>query len=323
MAFTTKSILRVNAGKTDFNGDGYTDLIWQGADGTLAIWNMGRNGEHIGSDFTWQPLGGGYQLRGLGDFNGDGTTDIVWQNQAGTIQAWYVHSNGVAGVIPLGGFGLGAQIEAVGDFNADGKDDLLVHLANGTWFTASGEPRKIPPLGLGMLNPVDPDFHLVGVADFNGDGRSDILFRGEGGAANGAFLLEQASTTPPREGQPPTVFADPGHDWAVLGLADFNGDGRADILWQHENAAGQVDMRAMWLMNGGNMLASGYLLMPGGDWSVVGADDYNNDGKADLFWHNAQTGQNAEWFMDGARMAGSVWMPTVGDFWTLGGVGIS
>ena len=39
--------------------------------------------------------------------------------------------------------------------------------------------------------------------------------------------------------------------WAVVGTADFNGDGKGDILWR--DPAGNV---AMWLMNGSGLLAN-------------------------------------------------------------------
>ena len=41
------------------------------------------------------------------------------------------------------------------------------------------------------------------------------------------------------------VGGNPGPTWHVKAAADFNGDGKADILWQNDN--GQA---AIWLMNG-------------------------------------------------------------------------
>jgi hypothetical protein len=38
------------------------------------------------------------------------------------------------------------------------------------------------------------------------------------------------------------------------------------------------------------------------DWKVIAAADLNGDGKADLLWHNASTGQTAAWLMNGTSV---------------------
>ncbi len=76
---------------------------------------------------------------------------------------------------------------------------------------------------------------------------------------------------------------------------DFNGDGKADLLFQ--NTAGQI---AAWHMSGNSSVASSTLLYGSslGDWKVKGIADLNGDGKADLLFQNT-TGQIVAWYMNG------------------------
>jgi hypothetical protein len=52
--------------------------------------------------------------------------------------------------------------------------------------------------------------------------------------------------------------------WRVANIGDFNGDGRADILWQ--NADGGL---SLWLLDGLAALATGGFGNPGANWQVI------------------------------------------------------
>ena len=327
MAFTVRSILPTHTGKADFNGDGLTDLIWHGADGTLAVWNMSADGLTGRSGLFVPSPAGDLVLRGYGDLTADGTTDLIWQSQAGAIQTWTVRDNQVTAITQLG---TAPPVQATGDFDGNGHVDLLWFnapvqapgLADGVWTAATAEARKIPPIGLGTIPPFSIDFGFVGPGDFNGDGRDGALFRGTGNATVGTFLVQEPTGVASNNGQMPTqpiTFRDPGASWSVLGLADFNGDGRTDILWQHSGSTGEADARSIWLMDGGTVIGGGMVANPGADWSVIATGDYDNDGRADLMWHHGPTGWNSEWLMEGADVkAFGASIANPGDFWTLG-----
>ena len=73
----------------------------------------------------------------------------------------------------------------------------------------------------------------------------------------------------------------PGPAWHVIGAGDFNGDGKADILWQNDNGTA-----AIWLMDGTNSLGGAVGSNPGPPGTIDGTGDFNGDGKADILWQN-------------------------------------
>ena len=97
--------------------------------------------------------------------------------------------------------------------------------------------------------------------------------------AKADFTPATASLIPPKPSAP---------------LRDFNGDGKADLLFQ--NNTGQI---VTWHMNGsGSTSSSAYIYNgPLGEWKVVCVADMNNDGVADLIFQN-NIGQTVIWYMN-------------------------
>ena len=95
----------------------------------------------------------------------------------------------------------------------------------------------------------------------------------------------------------------------VIG-ADFNGDSRPDLVWQ--NASWQA---AVWYLGGsqGNVVQGSTWLAQAGvpGWRLVGARDFNGDGKPDLVWQNDGTQTVVVWYMGGPQgnsHLGSNWL---------------
>src|SRR6266516_1953982 len=97
--------------------------------------------------------------------------------------------------------------------------------------------------------------------------------------------------------------------------SDFNGDGKADILWQN-SSTGQ---RVIWLMNGTTHQSTVNLGTVATSWSIAGSSDFNGDGNADLVWQNTSTGQRVIWLMNGTALQSVVNLRPVASSWRIAG----
>jgi hypothetical protein len=109
--------------------------------------------------------------------------------------------------------------------------------------------------------------------------------------------------------------------WSIVGTADFNLDGRPDVIWQNDMTR-QV---AVWFMGGTQgttMTGFAWLSqssVPG--WNIVGIGDFNGDGHPDVIWQNEATRQAIVWLLGGAQgvtLLGTSWI-SQGDVpgWTI------
>jgi len=121
-----------------------------------------------------------------------------------------------------------------------------------------------------------------------------------------------------------SVYLNPGQvagndDWKIVGVGDFNGDGKPDLVWQHTNG-----WLSVWYMNGPNMVSSAYLnptQAADPNWRIRSVIDLNGDGKPDLIWQHMSTGTVSAWFMNGITAASMVYLnpATGGAGWKIMG----
>ena len=148
----------------------------------------------------------------------------------------------------------------------------------------------------------DNHYKVVGTGDINGDGYTDLIWRHD---TEGwlAYWLLQNNTVIGAGFLSTNRQAD--MTWSIKGVGDVNGDGYADLIWQH--TSGYI---AVWLMRGPTVLSTQFFSIPSTNdpnWQIVAVGDLNHDGKADLlFQHSA--GWLAVWFVNGSTITGTTYL---------------
>ena len=154
----------------------------------------------------------------------------------------------------------------------------------------------------------DTNWKVVGTGDFNGDGNKDYVFQHTDGSLgvwymSGNAMVQAAYLEPSQTGDV---------NWRVAAVADFNQDGRPDLLFQHTDGTVGV-----WIMNGASQ-AQASILQPSltgdGSWRAVGATDFDDDGQTDILFQN-RDGTVGIWYMTGLVLKTAVTSPPVDVAW--------
>ncbi|MBW4507507.1 MAG: FG-GAP repeat protein [Scytonematopsis contorta HA4267-MV1] len=153
----------------------------------------------------------------------------------------------------------------------------------------------------------DINWKMIAAGDFNGDRKDDILWRNDSTGENAIWLMNGFNNLNADENSRKFLPRIEDVNWKMITAADFNGDGKDDILWRHR----LTGENAIWLMDAPTVASDNTYAFDGQfmgtrfvrdtNWKMVGAGDFDGDGKADIAWHNEVSGENAIWLMDGSR----------------------
>nr|WP_079168603.1 VCBS repeat-containing protein [Streptomyces colonosanans] len=217
--------------RADFDGDGYSDLIYRTYGSELVISPSNATAD-APFDIPDKVPTAYKDIIAIGDQTGDGVADVLTLSPYGSLS---FHAGGsVAGTGHASWTGKGWQIYnkvfSPGDLTGDGRSDLLartpsgelyLYPATGNTTTAPFAARVLVGKGWGTYD------QLVGANDVNGDGIADLYGRTVSGD-----LFFYAGT-----GSKAAPFAQrvlTGRGWKVynqiIGVDDLDGDGRGDLL---------------------------------------------------------------------------------------------
>ena len=306
VALTITNVSEPDKTGKDFNGDGKGDVLLQNVkDGSCFVWEMdGLALKSGGAGFVGWAAGKDWQVKATGDFNADGKSDILLQNAVdGACYVWEM--DGLA--LKSGGDGFVGwaagkdwQVKATGDFDGDGKSDILLqNKVDGACYVWEMDGLALKAGDAGFVGwAAGKDWQVKGTGDFDGDGKSDILLQN---AVDGACYVWEMDGLTFKTGGAGYVGWAAGKDWQVKGTADFNGDGKSDILLQNA-----VDGACyVWQMDGRALKTGGHGFIgwaPGKDWQVASSGDFNGDEKGDILLQNAVDGACYVWEMDGLSL---------------------
>jgi hypothetical protein len=136
--------------------------------------------------------------------------------------------------------------------------------------------------------------------DFDADGKSDILWRHF--APDGSIYLWGMNGYSIANAGEMSEVTDA--NWKVAGLGDFDGDGKADVLWRNTlTGENLVYLTATPFGAGPHYALQTINYVTDMNWDIAAVGDYNGDGKDDIFWRNNATGENLVYMMNGAAIS--------------------
>lgn len=244
----------------DLDGDGWVDLVWQSADGSL-LRVTSVDLEHAR---VFSLPAGGWRVAAAGDFDGDGASDLLFAGSGQLAVARGSALRAGPGELTLESWASmpdGLLVGATGDFDADAARDVAVLSNGGSSYIALGSGTNV------VLPAIEPDHAPVGAGDADGDHVSDLFVQGPAGVSlwrvvDGAVVSTQSLPAPSGA--------------AVEGVGDFDGNGSADLAFR----------------TGPGELTIQHTLEPFESWTeavpagaaLAGCRDYDGDGALDRLW---------------------------------------
>jgi hypothetical protein len=264
--------------------------------GTATNLMFDSNGLHLDMDtmapfwpYTEKATGSESYDVATGDFNDDGRPDIAVVNKdADSVTVWYQNAQGKMGTKTTHATSDDPECIDMGDFNNDGRDDFAV----GCFAGKAVDFFKQKSSGGFTKTSSSVVSNVMGIAtgDLNNDGFDDVALATYG--KKGVTLL-QSGTGTFSVGQTITVGESSGyyyyqHDVRDVAVADFNADGRDDVVWSScggysynydRNSYGKI--KFYYQTTSRTLSYQTYVWGYTGAWNID-AGDFTGDGRPDI-----------------------------------------
>ncbi|MEA2741661.1 MAG: large repetitive protein, partial [Acetobacteraceae bacterium] len=262
----------------DVNGDGKADLFATYFNGAA---NAGEVFINTGTGKFAAPIGVAlvsYAPLAV-DLNGDKKADLISVNGQITVQLG--DGTGKFGVPVTSTNGMLSSAPLIFDANGDGQADVATFgssyggfglISYGITLSLSTGGGKFGPVSNIVLG-FSPTKLLAG--DVDGDGKSDLVALGNLGGSNVAAVLLGEGTG--KFGAPVTSIVGANATGVVV-IADVNGDGRGDLIFN----SGSPAIISVALADGTGKFGTATTFGAGPSLSGFAVADLNNDGKADF-----------------------------------------
>lgn len=233
------------------------------------------------------------------DFIGDGHNDLLFQNsQTGRLVAWSLNGLSVQSSVSLISTpAAGWKYVGSADLNRDGWPDMIFQNTTTkqmvVWYMRGalyiGGAVMPPPPPINSTVPA-PTYTAVGVSDLGGN--PYVVFEDTANRQIYYWVFGATPGVPVYQTSPYGPFLPNYH---VVGVGDFNRDGRFDLLFQNT-----VTRQLVVSQFDGTTFAGGGVLtpIPESGWEVKAVVDYNNDGWPDIVFQNTTTNKLVAWFLN-------------------------
>lgn len=229
------------------------------------------------------------------DLDGDAIGDLLYvRPKLGTVSCWLLDGSSVKSASSITGPSrIGYPMQGIGDIDGDGDTDIVWRRAGTGAFSAwrIDALQKIEDVPLAINAGLA--WKTLALTDVSGDSKADLLLYHPRSHQVSVWLLKGTGVV----GQA-TLGAMP--DAKPLGVGDFDGDGRRDILWRRSNGT-----LWGWLLDGTTIRVGSAISNPAGPvgsgWGLLGIADFDGDGADDLLWRQAASGRVTLWRMNGLQ----------------------
>ncbi len=279
----------------DFNGDGLTDLLIEGAlqnsDGFADIFLNNGDTTFTRMNLNLYP----YYMGSVAacDYDGDGDMDFAisgYETANGGYHCQIYRNDG--GTFTDVGLSLPEVMYGVlrwADYNGDGKPDLLIT----GWDNVSVNfyTKIWKNLGNDQFSETQIDLYQSWIGDaawgdFDNDGDLDLFLTGVGGSGSHRMAIQYTNTGDSLIVKDSSFV---GVSHSSVEIADFDNDGDMDIFYSglYGDGMGSGEYLAKLLLNDGqgNYSDSATIDFPGIYWGDCRAADYNNDSIIDVFYN--------------------------------------